>query len=495
MCVKSLNELLRSHQQTSVSRLCDILRSHTSAVDASDTGTGKTFIGCAVATILQLPTLVVVPKIAVSGWCNTAEIFGEKFSVIGYEKLRTGNTLFGSWENQAQLNNTPKITFFCEVCQRKFSEWANCDPCPYNARGIHCFDVRKTPRRYGNFSFHPGVKLIIFDEAHRLGGLDSLNADMLFAAKRQGIKHLMLSATLAQSPLGFNAIGYSLDLHNGPHDDIVHQKPSFYRWASRYGVRRDSAFHGLKWFAGSDRQRLVMQEIRESIANRSVRVTCDEIPGFPDQEITAELYDIESNIDKIYAEMESAIRALGEKRISDKDPDHPLTKILRAQQQIEICKVPLALELGEDSIAKGFSVCFFCNFRQTVECLSQRFGVPFIDGTVTGVERERILAAYQSNELTGLVLNSAVGGVSINLQDLDGNHPRMGYVFPPWSATVFKQLCGRFRREGGKSKSHFRVLLAAGSEVERKIHRALQAKLDNLDALNDADLQPENLKL
>lgn len=476
-------------------RLLDILRSADSAVDASETGVGKTFVGCAVATALQIPTLVVVPKISITSWHRSAEVFGEKFSVIGYEKLRTGNTPYGSWEHQDQLNGPAKIDFFCEICQRKFSGDENLEPCPYHAWGIHCVDVRKRPRRYGKFIFSPEVKFAIFDEAHRLGGLDSLNADMLFAAKNQKIKHLLLSATLAQSPLGLNAIGYSLDLHAGPHDDFARQLPNFYRWAARYGVRRDPAFKGLKWFAGAERQRAAMQEIRASISHRSVRVTCDEIPGFPEQEITAELYDIEENIDKIYADMASALAALGNSSASDKDPDHPLTKILRAQQQIEICKIPLAVELAQDAIEKGFSPCVFCNFQQTVDELHKRLQCDYIDGRVTGVERIRIMGAFQRNETRKLVLNSAVGGISVNLQDLDGNFPRMGYVFPPWSATIFKQLCGRFRREGGKSKSHFRVLLAAGSEVERKIHRALQSKLNCLDSLNDGDLQPMNLKL
>lgn len=238
-----------------------------------------------------------------------------------------------------------------------------------------------------------------------------------------------------------------------------------------------------------------MSDIRNNISDRMVRVQCDDIPNFPSQDITAELFDIDENLDKIYREMESALAELDGNKISDKDPSHPLTKVLRAQQEIELKKIPLATELGTDALAKGFSVCIFANFTQTVRELSERLHAPFIDGSVTGEKRDIILEAFQTNNQRSLVLQSSVGGISINLQDLDGNFPRMGYVFPPWSATIFKQLCGRFRREGGKSKSHFRVLLAAGSEVERKIHRALQSKLNALDSLNDGDLNPINLKL
>jgi hypothetical protein len=57
-----------------------------------------------------------------------------------------------------------------------------------------------------------------------------------------------------------------------------------------------------------------------------------------------------------------------------------------------------------------------------------------------------------------------------------------------------RQIFGRLPRVVGKSKSFYRVLFAAGT-CEVPMHRAVSAKLNNLDALNDADLMPENLRL
>lgn len=489
--MKSWNEiaaLLRPHQQKSVERLLGILRSFDSAVDASETGVGKTFVGCAAATALQIPTLVVVPKISVTSWHRAAEVFGEKFSVIGYEKLRTGNTPYGSWEHQDQLNGPAKVTFFCEVCQRKFERWEDCDPCPYNAGGIHCFDTRKKLRRYGRFIFHPAVKFAVFDEAHRLGGLDSLNADMLFAAKNQKIKHLLLSATLAQSPLGLNAIGYSLDLHAGPHDDFARQLPNFYRWAARYGVRRDPAFKGLKWFAGAERQKQVMSEIRASIAARSVRVTCDEIPGFQEQLVTADLFDLDDpeKAEKLLFEMRDALQALDDRKANDKDSEFAITKILRTRQNLELLKVPIFVELAQDVVNSDRSACIFVNFKQTVDELSMRLKCPFIDGTVTGQKRQQAIEDFQANKIRCLVLNSAAGGLSISLHDITGNFPRVGFISPSFSAIEFRQVLGRTRREGGKSISHFKVVLAAGT-LETQIKAQLDRKLANIEALSDED--------
>lgn len=251
------------------------------------------------------------------------------------------------------------------------------------------------------------------------------------------------------------------------------------------------------WRVSASKQRETMAAIRSQIIPaRGVRVTTDTIPDFPAVDIQAELFDLENAeyIDKLYEEMGPAIQDLENRSESDIDPESAITKILRSRQKIELLKVPIAVELANDRLEQGFSVGVFVNFRQTIEELSRRLDCPFIDGTVTGKARDAIVSAYQANEIRKLILNSDAGGISIGLADLDGEHPRFGVVSPPWSATVFKQLVGRFPRVGGLSKSHFRVIFAAGT-VEMKMHRALSLKLDNLDALTDADLQPENLKL
>lgn len=272
---------------------------------------------------------------------------------------------------------------------------------------------------------------------------------------------------------------------------------SFYSWLHCAGVRRDPMFRGLVWRVSASEQRRIMSEIhKQIIPSRGVRVTTDEIPGFPEVDIQCILCDLDDveKINKNYEEIQSALATLRARSASDKNPDSPLTKILRARQQIELLKIPAAVEIAQDKLDCGYSVGFFVNFRQSVDELSRRMGCNFIDGTVTGKARDGIIASFQKNKTRSIVLNSEACGICIGLQDLDGEHPRFGLVFPPWSATVFKQLIGRFPRDGGRSMSHFRVMFAART-IETRMYAALKSKLDNLSALTDADLQPENLKL
>lgn len=474
--------LLRPHQEQPVRDLVRILRAHPSAVDMSDTGTGKTFTACAVIKEMALPTLVVCPKIACSQWHRTAEHFGDSVDVINYEKLRTGRTPYGTWEREP----TRETFLKCLNCQLVVDPDKPA-PCYAHHAGIHCVSKIRAEQNLGRFTFHPAVKMVSFDEGHRCGALDSLNARMLIAARRQRIKTLLLSATLAASPLHMRAIGYALDLFPSP--------AAFPGWARRFGVRYDLAFHGYHWFATPEKQVEHMRLIGESLVPaRGVRVTTDSIPGFPGVDVTSELYDLDEweAVNGIYAQMHAALEKVSARAASDAGTQ--IVELLRAQQKVELLKVPIVIELLEKYLAAGFSMGVFCNFRQTLDELRARLKCDcFIDGSPDGVRhRQRSIDAFQSNASRLILVNSAAGREALSLHDLHGGHPRGGLVFPGHSAVGLKQVLGRFPRDGGKSRSFYKIILAARTG-DVTIHRALQTKLGNLAALNDADLVPSRL--
>lgn len=343
---------------------------------------------------------------------------------------------------------------------------------------------------------------------HRCNGIDSLNADILIAAKRENKRVLGLSATMATSPLQFRALGYLLDLHNLDTDRLEPVKPigmrlaspSFERWARELGCRKDPRFHGWKWFQGEKAQADTMNMLRAAIIpSRGVRVTEDDIPDFPKRDIQAELYTLDApeKINGCYSRMAAALEAHREKCALDKSPDHPLTQILRARQEVELLKVPVFSELASDYLAKGFSVCCFVNFRQTIDELAKFATVPFriIDGSPESVKhRDKWVEEYQANLIRLLFVNSDAGGVCLSLHDLLGGFPRMGLVSPSFSAVTLRQVFGRFQREGGKSRCFYRVIFADDT-VEVPIWRAVRPKMNNIDALTDGDLTPDNLRL
>src|SRR6185436_18735169 len=236
---QELLDRLRPWQPEPVMTLLQSLVCGGAAVDLSDTGVGKTYVACAVAKLLRAPTLVVCPKISQTVWKSVAQQhFNDTISVINYESLRMGNTPFGTWQHRPP-SSTPPPEFICQCCQLPVL-LASPSACYCHPQGIHCLVAKKTAWNYGDFRFAEPVRLVIFDEVHRCSGIDSLNADMLHAAKRQNKMVLGLSATAATGPLKMNALGYLLGLHGG-------SKSDFYNWCRKLGCRRPPGQPGFKW--------------------------------------------------------------------------------------------------------------------------------------------------------------------------------------------------------------------------------------------------------
>jgi superfamily II DNA or RNA helicase len=482
---------LHDYQAVAAKHLCAVLRREGGALDGSDMGTGKTYVAGAVVRELNFPTLVVCPEVAETGWRRMGEHLGVEFDVLGYEMLRTGRTPFGWW--QFPKVGRLKTRLKCLNCQC-WIDGAEPAPCPYHFTGIHCVEVKTLPHNYGQFFFHAGVRAVVFDEIHRCGALDSLNAEMLLAARRQGLAVLGLSATAGDSPLKFKALGAVLGLHSGE------RQAGFWQWVRKFNCQPSP--HGGFYFAGQEADRLLtMARLNSTIfPDHGVRVKIADLgDAFPECQITAELYDLNEGgaIEKLYVEMDDAVKALREKAADDKS--HHLTRITRALQEIELLKVPVFVQLTEDANAQGYSVAIFVTYSQTLDELCRRLKTDCrIDGSQVGEaghkRRQACIDSFQANTDRRIVANSAAGGICLSLHDTRGDAPRLGLVSPCSSAVNIRQVFGRLPRNGGKSKSLYRVVLAAGTREEHT-HRRLVPKLNQQDALNDGDLFSSNLNL
>jgi hypothetical protein len=309
-----------------------------------------------------------------------------------------------------------------------------------------------------------------------------------------------MSATVAESPMQLRAIGYLLRLHNLFDSRMPGAPPGFYKWAMGQGCRK-LPFKGFHFALGEEKRKAVLSKLHgEIFSRRGCRVRIEELGDkFPDVQVTAELYNIEAagRVDELFAEMDAAIRELNE--IRDGDPEHPLTILLRANQEIELLKVPVFVELTQDALAEGKHVALFVNYRQTVDELCKRLKTNCrIDGSQIGARGAKIRAMNVEDFLHDrepvIVASAAAGGIGIGLQDILGVFGRLGLISPGLSAKQFRQILGRLRRQGGKSKALYRAIFLDNPH-EKKRQRALAAKLDCIDMLNDDDLMVAKLRL
>lgn len=414
-------------QENHVARLLAVMLRHGTVLDSSATGCGKTVCAAEIARRVGKPVLVVCPKAVIPSWKRELEERSVKnYAVINYEKLRTGRTPFGKWG----------------------------------------------PRKVWQWAIQPGT-LIIFDEVHKCSGLFTQNSKILIESR--DFSTLMLSATVASSPVQLRAVGFLLGLH-ALHD--------FNKWCRTYGCELNP-WNKLV-FRGNQGH---LDALAYELADRASRMTVADLKDhFAETQIITEPLDFGDDIAKIYDEMEAELAALAERAADDKKnaAAEALVAQLRARQKAELLKVPVIAEMLEDYIAEGKSIAVFCNFAQTIDALMQKVTATtvIIDGRQTAVERESAIQAFQQDKARIVLANVAAGGVGVSLHDITGKHPRVAIISPDWNEKSIIQAIGRVHRAGGKTPSQQRILFAANT-IEVKVERAVREKIKHLETLNE----------
>lgn len=403
------------------------LQRHGVVLNALPTGAGKTYL--VAATIENMPDhkiLVICPKSVITAWNRVLGEFGVSdrvYGVINWEKLQTGKTAY-----------------------YKNNQWI----------------------------LEPKT-LVVIDEAHKgASGYNTKVTKMMAMLKAYKVPVIVQSATLAESPLKLRAAGYLLGLHQ-------FNTQSFFNWCRRHGCYQSPFHHGMEFPKGK-RGKELMKDIHLFIKDKMVHCTVDDIPGFPENSVTANLYDLDSKyteeINKIYKEMHDKL----------KEPNsNQLVELLRARQRVELYKVPLLTDLVETELEENRSVVVFVTFRETMDRLKEslkrkEFESVTIYGGQKTEERDANIMAFQNNMVHVMIAMSQAGGVGISLHDVKQERPRTSLICPDYSAVNMKQALGRIHRVGG-TKAIQIFVLAAGT-LEERIKMAIDRKLANIDALN-----------
>lgn len=450
-----MNFKLRDYQQPHFKRLLISSLDNNFAHDGSELGTGKTYVGAALVKAFEQETLVVAPISVLPSWKEALDGFAAKYyTLTNYEQV---------W--------------------RKFGanvKW-----------GSGSF-----------FRFHKKWPRIVFDEAHRCGGDTTINSKMLISAKRQESGILTLSGTIADTPLRMKAFGFASGLH-----ELKDYTEFLLRCQCKPGT-----FGG--WTFSRKQHPYILTGLQEELyaKGRGSRMRKADIPGFPKTQIEVRMMGSpDRQLCRMGEELlasynERTVRALKiqadikiEKKLAEEAGEEyeaggkDLARIMLLRQALETAKVPMLIDMAEDALEES-KVVIFCNFSQTIEELcrwakkaGRTFGV--IHGAQSkgiGSERERVVKAFQANELDFVFCNIAAGGVGVSLHDPVTQVMRTALICPTFSGIDLKQALGRVNRESGGFSRQFLVYFE--DSYEGAIARNLRGKLDALDLINDGEL-------
>jgi hypothetical protein len=412
-------------QQPSADDLAYSLATYGVAADGSEMGTGKTIKSCVVAKRRNRHLVVVCPKAVVADWRYWAEQVGVPIAVCNYDKVRTGKTPLGRWSHHKTV---------------------------YKGKA-----AKKVPAVF-EWTL-PADADLVFDEAHKLSGIDTQQSLLLIAAKRQGIPHSLLSGTLLDSPLKCRALGYSLGLHN---------LLNFWQWAKAKGVTQGT--FGMEWRPTAKHGAAIMEGIRQELGRKFTRIRKADVPSFPKKQVIPTFVETDEMPDE---------EALDGGRYG-----------YEARMKVEFLKVPGIVERAKELINDaGHSVAIFVNYLGTLNALLEHFPeASVIRGGQSENERITALNNFQSNKTHVALVMLQAGGTGVSLHDLHGR-PRSSIICPGNSAIDFLQAIDRIHRAAALSDATIYVAFASGVPVERRIRGRLEFKTNNLSALNDADFE------
>ena len=427
---------LLDYQRGHYAQLLRALVKNGSALDASDTGTGKTFVALEIAKAMEAVPFVVGPKSARGSWEDAAKNVGQGIQFVGYEKLRGAR-------RGDDLART---------------EWL----------------VEQPWGKGSLLRWKQDFYLVIFDEVHRCGGETSLNSKALIAAKRQAEYILCLSATAADDPRQMKALGYTLGLHG-----LSKREPIPYvNWLLKHGCT-PGVFGGFDFTRDMEKQDRVFRKLNtELFPGRGARMRKCEIPGFPQTQIDAKLF----TADQVAVKWASELHGFNQRPES-------LEEAVECRQRLELLKVPFFIDLAED-YSRNSKVVIFVNFTETrlrivEELQAKKYSVGQIYGDQDDDERHSTAKQFQANELDILVAMSQAASESWSAHDPTGHVERTVLISPGDSGRQAKQLIGRANRQGGAYSQQF-LCYFQGTYEEAVADRQRQ-KSFNIDLLNDGD--------
>lgn len=451
---------LLAYQCSHVVKLVGILATKRIALDASDTGVGKTYVAAATCFELKRRPIIVCPKTLIFNWQCVLEFFGvTAYDIVNYETLRTGKTYVNN-----RYNTRRKAPYINKLI-----------PDPAN------------PNQYYEWNLGADA-IVIFDEAHRCKDPSTDNGRLLMSTKaliRAGIPVMLLSATICEKLVDMKIPFYLTDLIASTRAFTSFVKSLATKYPKYRVRRRDFKTRELYNIARDTAQAMIVYEEAKSHTSR-IRIK-DLGSQFPSNQWCAQQFvaDDPDKVSEAYAQIKVLM-----KQLRDNPGQNQLAQIQKLKQEIEMRKVPIFIEQANLHLDEGKSVIIFVNYLDSLKVIADQLSIRCrIHGSQTIVERQRVIDLFQSNAERIIICQIRAGGTGIGLHDLDGNYPRVTLLNYPDTASDLLQALGRAPRSGAKSCVLQRIIFVANVDYERNIMRNINRKLANISAINDGDLE------
>ena len=473
-----MTDKLLPYQIDHVERLVYSLTSYNRALDASDTGTGKTYTAIAVCKIFGFIPLIVCPKSVIDSWLKVLAFMEcEFFGIANYESIQ--NCKY--YNSDGKKVKTKFLTM--EEINNKIVVKKNKQPNVIDLDDSTSSDEEIKYEYKWNKTEMPANIIVIVDEAHRCKNIKTNNGKILARLSEiPDIKILILSATVVDKPKFFMLTGYVLGLYS----PYAMGKS----WMKESGkTKQHNQNHNQN--QNQNQNQNIMQGVHKKIypeyASRMKISNSNIKTEFPDNHITAECIQMDNSVE-IQKQYELIKAAAEELKNKETNSGNALASILFARQRIEMLKIPAFIQLVKSHIDENKSVAIFVNFTDTLKNLAEKLQTKcLIYGEQSIEERVANIANFSNDTERIIICNIKSGGCGISLHDTIGNFPRVSIISPTWSAQDIIQVLGRIYRAKTKTKVQQRIIFCSNT-IEVDVCENLKEKISNISMLNDGDV-------
>jgi superfamily II DNA or RNA helicase len=517
-------------------------------LDASDTGTGKTFTTCALFKHYNLKPLIICPKSVIHNWIRVSNLFEvDLYGVANYEMIKSEKM----FDKNLNVSDCPilsqrEIKFYYivstgedfktrlnakdpvilsrhisfenainEIKKKKIllsyigrrNYWTRCQPYIYH-RNIFP-DENEHKCDYFTNEYENKIEDAIREKFNIESSNDKIEKKQYVFQKKDNQNivivfdeaHKCKNKTSQNAQLLF-AAAHCSEIKKIMLSATIADKPEcfetfglvfgFYpklvkseRWMKQQLLHVKCQLSEKNEIMTKDNQKALVLH-KNLFPKKASRMKISELGDmFPDNKIISDSYYMHNHTE--INKLYSEINDALRNLKTRENKAEALGRIIICRQRIEMLKIPIFLDLCEEAIDNGYSVAIFVNFKKTMKQLAMDLKTDcLIHGGQTIEERQYAIDSFQSNNKKIIICILQAGGVGISLHDIHGV-PRMSIISPTWSGQDMIQCFGRIHRAGSKTPSIQKIVFCANT-YEDRIAEIIRNKMSNVSAINDADL-------
>ena len=495
------NEInLLNYQVKHYSNIKNAIIKYSRAIDASDTGTGKTYISVKLCKDLNLIPYVICPKSVISSWNRIIEQGGiKKYYVINYEQLNFSTHLIKSDTDKYDWNFESNDKF-----------------------------MGNNIKKY----------LFIYDEAHKCKKYTTIKSKIMVSLSQYPVYILLLSATIIDKPLFFLPFGIVLKLYKTIEEGLcwfnkvittfgnkktfnmmlpIHNI-IFDKYASRMRIedtidifkKNKIIFEGINmqkyWEIEQKYVKIynLLEQGKKTKLDKNKKLSkSKKIYDNADLEVDSES-ESESESDSESKSDESESNKIKYQDIynnnnsynnfikKSKKTNNHLSQIQKLRQEIEFIRIDEIHKLVLKYLEQSKSIVIFVNFTDTIIELSKRLNCDcIIWGKQSLKERTKSIDDFCSDKSRIIICNIQSGSAGISLHDTIGKYPRISIISPTWSAQDLIQALGRIHRAMGKTDCEQQIIFCKGT-IEESVSNIIRQKINNIRCFNDGNQKLKN---